>query len=62
MRTAWKHGVMGVDDADSKHTTVFYAETRDAQLAKQRDKDSINERRKQGKYLLTDFCATTLTS
>ena len=26
MRTAWKHGVVGVDDADSAKTSVFYLE------------------------------------
>ena len=24
MRTAWKHGVLGIDDADSKQTSIFY--------------------------------------
>lgn len=52
MRTAWKHGVMGIDDADSYKTQVFYSEKRDAQLKAQADRDYINNRRKQGKLLL----------
>ena len=49
MRTAWKHGVMGVDDADSKTTSIFYSDVRDANNSKQKDKDFINDRRQQGK-------------
>jgi hypothetical protein len=26
MKTAWRHGVLGVDDADSKTTSCFYAD------------------------------------
>jgi len=28
MKTAWKHGVLGVEDADSKSTSVFYTDDR----------------------------------
>jgi hypothetical protein len=40
---------MGIDDADSYRTQVFYSEKRDAQLKAQADRDFINSRRKQGK-------------
>ena len=26
MKTAWKHGVLAIDDADSKQNSVFYAD------------------------------------
>lgn len=45
MRTAWKHGVMGIDDADSKKTQCFYSEVRDQKVARQQSKDFINTRR-----------------
>lgn len=45
MRTAWKHGVLGLDDADSKQTQCFYKDARDEKEAKQRSKDFINSRR-----------------
>lgn len=45
MRTAWKHGVTGIDDADSNKTQVFYSDKRDEQVRKQRDADYINNRR-----------------
>lgn len=31
-RTAWKHGVVGFDDADSPYTEVFYSDARDTKL------------------------------
>jgi len=47
MRTAWKHGVTGLDDSDSLKTQVFYADKRDTALKAQQDRDYINDRRKQ---------------
>jgi len=29
MRTAWKHGVTGIDDADSNAASVFYSDAKD---------------------------------
>ena len=56
MRTAWKHGVHGFDDADSKHTECFYSENRDKQLKRQQDKDYINKKRANCKL----FCTKSL--
>lgn len=34
MRTGWRHGVVGVDDADEENTQVFYKDARDAKQNK----------------------------
>ena len=45
MKTAWRHGVFGYDDADSGKTQVFYQEKRDEKERAQREKDNINRNR-----------------
>ena len=51
MKTAWRHGVFGVDDADSKEAQCFYQEVRDLKEKSQREKDIINHKRTGGKLL-----------
>lgn len=46
MRTGWRHGVVGVDDADDENTQVFYKDENQRKLTNQRSKDFINTRRK----------------
>lgn len=45
MKTAWRHGVFGYDDADSGKTQVFYQEKRDERDKVQQGKDYINKNR-----------------
>ena len=52
MKTAWRHGVFGVDDADSKQAQCFYQEARDLKEKSQREKDIINHKRTGGKLKL----------
>lgn len=42
---AWRHGIVGVDDADSSNPQVFYKTTRDQKDKVVGDKDLINKRR-----------------
>ena len=51
MKTAWKHGVLAVDDADSKQNSVFYADQRLKKELAQQEKDFINKRRTECKLL-----------
>lgn len=51
MKTAWKHGVVGIDDADSKQTSSFYVENRDQKVREQQAKNEINQRRTECKSL-----------
>ena len=45
MKTAWKHGVHGFDDADSRTTQCFYKDVKDLKDFAQKEKDLINLRR-----------------
>ena len=45
MRTGWRHGIVGVDDADSDSTQVFYQSSRQQKNFLLADKDLINSRR-----------------
>ena len=49
MRTAWKHGVVGVDDADSATTSIFYLEAEKQRQKELAEKEFINKRRQKGK-------------
>jgi len=42
IRTGWRHGIVGVDDADSNYTQVFYQTTRQSKMNTMQDKDLIN--------------------
>jgi len=55
MRTGWRHGVVGVDDADDENTQVFYKDENQRKLTNQRSKDFINTRRKDGKLSVSQF-------
>ena len=55
MRTAWKHGVVGVDDADSATTSIFYLEAEKQRQKELAEKEFINKRRQKGKEHLTFF-------
>jgi hypothetical protein len=50
MKTAWKHGVLGFDDADSRTTQCFYKDVKDLKDFAQKEKDLINLRRSNCKY------------
>ena len=43
----WRHGVLGVDDADSNTTSVFYKDTHQQKVKEQEEKQIINSRRLQ---------------
>ena len=49
MRTAWKHGVTGIDDADSNVASVFYADAKDLKNQKEQEKNKINGNRTKSK-------------
>ena len=61
MSTGWRHGVVGVDDADSPTTQVFYQSQRNEKVASFQSKDSINKRRTKCKLLITIFPLQLLT-
>lgn len=41
----WRHGILGVDDADSGQSQVFYKSARIEKEGSQMNKDAINKRR-----------------
>ncbi len=45
MSTGWRHGVVGIDDADSAATQVFYQSARNEKASAYESKDQINKRR-----------------
>ena len=55
MSKGWRHGVVGVDDADSEQTQVFYQTNRAEKLNVKYNKDLINKRRQKRKWK-TIFC------
>jgi hypothetical protein len=49
MKGGWRHGITGIDDADSGKTQVFYASSRDEKANADGEKTKINNYR--GKIL-----------
>ena len=49
LRTGWRHGILGIDDADSDSATVFYATTNSEKKTVAEQKDIINKRRQKSK-------------
>lgn len=45
MKGGWRHGVTGIDNANSNNTSVFYADTKKEKDFWQNEKDIINGRR-----------------
>ena len=52
MQKGWRHGVVGVDDADSEQTQIFYQTNRSEKLNVETKKNLINKRRQKRKYKL----------
>lgn len=50
MRTGWRHGILGIDDSDSKTTQCFYRDAKDAKMNAQKSRDQINQNRTQCKF------------
>jgi len=46
MKGGWRHGITGLDDADSNKTQVFYSEKRDMQANMDSEKNKINDYRR----------------
>lgn len=46
MRTGWRHGIVGVDDADEDNTQVFYKNEKERKINLSQQKKIINDRRK----------------
>ena len=49
IKGGWKHGITGIENADSEHISVFYKEQRDGKSSKQAHADGINAVRYQSK-------------
>ena len=52
IKNHWRHGIVGVDDADSKKPLDFYERQRQERLSVEDGKNFINDRRKTCKYQL----------
>lgn len=52
MKTGWRHGVTGIDDADSYKTQCFYEDSKNQKALIQSSKDEINSRRLKSKICL----------
>jgi len=46
MKGGWRHGITGLDDADSNKTQVFYSEKRDMKANMDNEKNKINDYRR----------------
>lgn len=49
IKSGWRHGVTGLDNADSENTSYFYRETKDKNDFTQSEKDKLNNSRLQSK-------------
>lgn len=54
-KAGWRHGIVGVDDADSPNTSIFYKEQHDLKLHQQKEKDAINNYRQKRNSLLLNI-------
>lgn len=50
----WRHGITGVEDADSDNGSVFYKEHHDLKMQLQHEKDLINRHRKRREFIIID--------
>lgn len=52
IRMGWRHGILGVEDADATDAkSLFYESAKEAKAEKQRERDFINSHRKDRKCL-----------
>ena len=49
IKSGWRHGVTGLDNADSENTSMFYRETKKEKDFWQSEKDKMNNNRLQSK-------------
>jgi hypothetical protein len=47
IKGGWRHGITGIDNADSTNTSVFFKDKKKAQEAAQSERDIINQKRLQ---------------
>ena len=52
IKSGWRHGVTGLDNADSENTSMFYKESKKEKDFYQSEKDKINNNRLQSKFLI----------
>lgn len=50
IKTGWRHGVTGLDNADSENTSIFYREQKKEKDFIKSEKDKINNNRLQSKF------------
>ena len=53
IKGGWRHGITGIDNADSSNTSVFFRENKALKDNAQSERDIINNKRLQSKLLLT---------
>lgn len=49
IKGGWRHGITGIDNADSSNTSVFYQENKNQKSFAQSERDFINNKRLQSK-------------
>lgn len=47
IKGGWRHGITGIDNADSTNTSVFFKDKKNTQEAAQNERDVINNKRLQ---------------
>jgi hypothetical protein len=47
IKNAWRHGITGMDNADSANSSIFYKDLKARKDFQQSEKDTINGKRKQ---------------
>lgn len=52
IKNAWRHGITGMDNADSVNSSIFYRDLKSRKDFQQSEKDTINSKRKDGLSIL----------
>lgn len=60
IKNAWRHGITGMDNADSVNSSIFYRDLKSRKDFQQSEKDTINSKRKDGKYLNLNYLGLSI--
>jgi hypothetical protein len=55
IKGGWRHGIVGIDNADSENTSVFYQDAKKARNFADSEKEVVNNKRLQSKCLTAIF-------
>ena len=53
IKGGWRHGITGIDNADSENTSVFFQQQKQLKDSIMSEKAILNNKRLEGKYFMT---------